>query len=534
MKLFNGNIVVHDPEWLENATEGDTRHEQREFNVLEVVEKTTAVFGLFFIDKYKVNVSKELQSVYEQLQLFLSKWNEVFPWNMYYGISTKMVKTQQSMSYILGSLCVDDNAEIEESFLVGILSQFTRQLKNDKIFIKILDTEGDFLMADCHESIPEEYEYPIATNRLWLNLGHFIMIPKDIYYPSRGLTLDESIDFLERAFFKCVKITGITDVLDTKYDENFCTNFVETKLCLVNMTLKNKKYYEYLKQNSRLFTPILKNAYASSSSPSGNTAREGTSSKNESFELALPTSSSYGDVLTMLLTSGNVSEPSLSQKIGDLVDKSLSDIIRNGDVDFTDECGEESNYKINTSYIPEFAKLPLFEPNLKFIDNLKSEENTDNILNQLNTYLEKSKLQTQEDETKNGGREQQTDEEVDEDEQARNYFEKEGTGINEDDFFEFFLKNALKLKSEDLNQFRNLENTNAYDSEVPENDTFQETDKEQEDLEEMEALMQTMMNNDKTNSSSGLNDLLASLQIDGSMPGPLQSILENLNSQFND
>ncbi|KAL6944953.1 hypothetical protein ACO0QE_002395 [Hanseniaspora vineae] len=538
MKFLNGNVVIADPEWLDNATEGDTRLEQRDLKVLEAVEKTTAVFGLFFIDKYMLDISTELQTVYDQLQQFLSRWNQIFPWNMYYGISVDIVKTQQGMSYIVGSLCVDDNAEIEETFMVGILSQFTRELKNDKVFIRILDSEGDFLMADCFETVPEEYEYPIATNRLWLNSGHFIMIPKDIYYPSRGLTLDESIDFLERAFFKCVGISGVTNVLDTKYGEHFCDNFLKNTLCLVKITLRNKQYYEYLKQNPKLFTPILKNAYVLSASPTRVFAKHSTINETELFELALPTSSSYGNVLTMLLAPKNFSESSLSQSIGELVEKSLSDMMQNGDVDFTHECEEKNNGTISIDHTPEFKSLPSFEPNSEFIDNLKNEENTENLLNQLNTYLEKSQSQPPEDKTADNKKQQQSnedddeDEDEDEDDQARDYLNNENAGINEDDFFEFFLQNALNLKGKDLNQFRNMENTDAYDSECSESDT--PLDDEEEGLEEMEALIQDLMKNDKIASSDRLNDLLASLQINGSMLGPLQNILENLNSEFND
>ena len=254
MKILSSvdyNYAV-DAKWLWQV---DDSVEDGAADIFDIPDRVNVIFGIFYLDKFNKDNSLHIRRIKDRLDNTLNPWNENYPWTEYTGITTRIETLQDGSQYILGQLCVEDNIQEEESLLVGILQEFSQHLESNA-FIKICDTDGDFILAECHDVLPKEYEYPIANNRLWLHQGRFEMIPGD-YTPSKGLNQREALTFLSNSYFRLTEIESMSE----RIRQGFLFGFPSIKLGnlrTLNFTLDSEREYNIFRENPKVVSFLIK------------------------------------------------------------------------------------------------------------------------------------------------------------------------------------------------------------------------------------------------------------------------------------
>ena len=139
-----------DGKWL-----WQTDQNEETFDIFNIPKKTHLVFGVFVLDIFIKDIEPVLQSLYHKLSKLLKDWNTFYPWTEYNGVSLRLDNIQ-NIKYIFGELCVEDNLQKEESLIVSLLRNFSKEV-GDQVFIKIVDTYGDFLLDTCYDVLPRNY-----------------------------------------------------------------------------------------------------------------------------------------------------------------------------------------------------------------------------------------------------------------------------------------------------------------------------------------------------------------------------------------
>lgn len=192
---------------------------------------TTLVFGVFYFDEL-VQDSEQLilKSQLQELISMLEPWNKSYPWNSFNGVTLEIREYLSGEYYIFGSLHMGDNARDEEALVLSILLNFSRRV-GPCTFIKVCDTDGEFILMEANDVIPEELEYPISNNRIWITMGRLKYIPTTFYF-DRGLSKIESISYLKKENSKLLPLPNI----ETKIRESFLNVFPNSALDKLNTT----------------------------------------------------------------------------------------------------------------------------------------------------------------------------------------------------------------------------------------------------------------------------------------------------------
>ncbi|SSD58524.1 uncharacterized protein SCODWIG_00285 [Saccharomycodes ludwigii] len=509
-------------------------------------------------------------NIYHDLHETLMPWNTYFPWNSHEGIKMDIVKAKfadnSTKEYIKGTLCVNDNAFVEESLVVHILRSFSETInkasKNgNNVFIKIVDTEADFLLLECGETLPPEYDYPIGENRLWVHAGKFKIIPADTYYPNKGLTFEESLDFIEKTYFKCVELTGISDVLSKNYlQPDFMKLFLQKHLKIVSFRNLNTKYVEYLRKDPKILSYILNFAYVNQIKPENVSRKFTPSNDNKKDELDMITCDTYCDALSVILASTTLTtNDSVETLIGNIVEQVLDILIKKiikniATLGSTDNLSKQLHFFLNITKLDHYKYSKIHFEQHTEKHNIDTMENLTELIKNLNRDCEKDV---------NTSTHIKNDNDYDEKE-IKAYFEKQKIDIDEDDFFEYFLSHALRVDKEELDKCRayqdefehkvpktvihnnktkyNLltkasENQSTYpeydadagDDDDGDGDDDDDDDDDYDDYEDDDYDDYDTMQEEKE-----FKDFLYSLKKDGPSSGPLETLLNNLKDSLND
>ncbi|KAK5961713.1 uncharacterized protein PWA37_001086 [Arxiozyma heterogenica] len=526
-----------DSKWL-----WQTDQNEETFDIFNIPKKTHLVFGIFVLDMFIKDIGPVLQSLYHKLCELLKDWNTFYPWTEYNGVSLRL-DNFRNIKYIFGDLCVEDNLQNEETLIVSLLRKFSKEA-GDQVFIKIVDTDGDFLLASCHDIIPGNYEYPVGNNRLWLRNGNFIIIPDSII-PNKGLDPQICLDTLLFTPFKCINVDDISKKLDKLYPVNDFPTKELSELGFLSLQLPENKTAEILKSNPRIINYLIKNLFTMSAN------------ENENIHVNYVENLEYNQNVTKFLISKNhfnllllylqvnnaeVEQFDIAKVCALYLLKCLRHLVDSGDIE-VDNLGNKSSAsmtepKWNQALFYGTYKFPDFdykqkyeveagvEPNEKLMELFTQFFNEKENGNSFHRNFDKNDefdLEIASDGT--------TD---DENEKAVEYLSEENSGINEDDFFEFFLKEALNMKDSDLEQFikedtpdLDIMDAQGYGDDSNETGTGSETEYFHREIED---ILQHL--HSEENTMKAFENMFNSLTIDGVASGPFEYMLRHLANSF--
>ncbi|KAG0671518.1 hypothetical protein C6P45_000350 [Maudiozyma exigua] len=422
-------------EWLWQKHEKDNINE-----VFNAPEKTYLCFGIFLIDKLKLSEPDILDSIFKTVTHELDYWEKRYPWFDMTGFSLRRETMPDSTPYLYGYKCTQDNSSEESALIVGILHKLAQDF-SPEIFMKVCDTDGDFIMSDCHEVVPEEFNYPIANNRLWVHEGKFKLIPT-YFYPQRGLDWNEALEFLTKAYYKMVT----EEKLMKKIDELYIKEFPKARLSnlqTLDVKISDKKILDIIKENPSSINFILKELKSSE----GEDVSIPNTNYEESTKCTLLASRDSINLLLMFMEMHDLSKDKekIKETSGELISTLLKRLLDDNtlliekvedyelaDTDDTDSLFEKSNFQKRLLDGP-IDLPPGLIPEEKYLDIVKD------------FLTQDFRPPKNQDEDENSS---------DEDAKAADYLKSENTDIDEDYFFEYFLQNGLKLSPEKITELR--------------------------------------------------------------------------------
>ncbi|QLL30953.1 hypothetical protein HG536_0A07680 [Torulaspora globosa] len=421
-------------EWL-----WDYKEDEKDIHVVDPVDKSTVVFGIFIIDKFAKDSDKQLQQLIRKVETDFAIWNDYYPWSEYNGISLSLEKLENEMPFIYGQLCAENNVSREEKVLLGLLIMLSKRL-DPQMFIRVRDTDGDFIMNEISEALPKEYEFPVACNRLWLNCGKMKLIPLEESC-SDGLRPLEALRFLEDSAFKLLDVDTLSNGAIVKMTANF-PNDVLSRLVKLQLVIENEKHRQILVENPRLISFLLKSLIDEELSVTDQV------SGNNDGSIELLVSEEHADLIPYFFEAKGLRKDTTLIPI--LCGRAISDVmeklLRNRTIVVEDErtvkAIREGSLLDLTNFRP--ASIDLALSTGEDVDLTKDLlENLQNLLDG-EVKIEDSLDFDNSDE----------DASEDLDEGCRKYFEDEGIDIDEDDFLEFFLKEGLKLDDDMIGELR--------------------------------------------------------------------------------
>ncbi|GAV54981.1 hypothetical protein ZYGR_0AS03040 [Zygosaccharomyces rouxii] len=486
-------------EWLWQFQDGE-----HSINVFDSPNDTWLIFGVFYLDKFDKDPHAKVERLLKQLNDEIDIWNHSYPWSEFNGISIKLDKTAQDEPFILGQICVEDNVVEEEAIVVTLLQKFSSKCGIPQLFVKICDTDGDFLLAEASDSIPQDYEYPVSINRLWIHDGKFKMIPKE-YFEQCGLNHEESLDFLRNKYYKLMAIDGIQDKISQRIIDRYPKGFLNN-LIKLPLVFEDNQTLSIINSNPQIISFALKNLINEEID-----VNKEVSQVNDGQRKELLVPRRFADILSMFLDSKDLkkSPDHIPLYCGRAVTSIINSLSRSSiiSVNFNAESLPVKDRSYFDSY--EFQMASLNEP-FKLDDN---EDNAEDIVQKLGEFFKQS----------NGKKtSSEQEEDSDNDEQLRQFFRDENVDIDEDDFFEFFLADALKMNRDDIEALRSQENEDAFSISSENADSLGEIEELLAD-DTLESL-----------SPSAVGNLIKALTIDGATEGPLQTILRNATEHRGD
>ncbi|CAL9734890.1 hypothetical protein MOSE0_G01970 [Monosporozyma servazzii] len=504
---------------------------EQTLDIFNVPKKTYLTFGIFILDAFIRDVDPILQSCYDKLTKHLEDWNKFYPWSEYNGVSLRL-DSLEGRKYILGQHCVEDNLEQEGSLVVALLRLFSKEM-GEQVYIKVADTDGDFLLASCHETIPGNYEYPVGNNRLWLQNGKFIIIP-DTIHPNRGVFPKECIDILLNSPFKCVQLENISKKLDILYPiEEFPSKYL-SKLGLLTLELPDNDVSSIIRADPKILNFLIKSLFSSGMDSTDiveNVNSTNLISETESQQFLV--SKNHFDLLLLYLQINNLKDdisqvPKYSGKLltnclATLLDSKTFELVEsNADILNIPTWKSSSVFKLHNfsdlDYSQDYEPEKREEPNDKLMDLFTQffNENEKDSTNKTSSNSKQTNIS-------------EDDDSDDEDERkATEYLANENSGINEDDFFEFFLKEALNLKDSDMEELRRDVSKQKI-SKIADSRNGQNSS--DDDIDEFDEMLGDLRS--KEDVSKAFEDMFGSLNIDGAPNGPFESLLRNLANNSN-
>ncbi|AGO11380.1 AaceriACR132Wp [[Ashbya] aceris (nom. inval.)] len=487
----------------------------RVVDVFDTPEETVMVFGVFYIDKFALDVADKIQKIHRELEEVFRPWNEHYPWQGYSGVELRVVRGAGGLPMVLGGVEVADNAEEEEALVAGLLQRFSRA-QGAGVFVKMCDTEGDFLLMMCSGTLPEEYDYPAGSNRLWLSAGEFKFIPLE-FHGSRGLRAHEAVDYLERSYYKCVTVPEVSRALDAKIAAGFPSRHLEA-LTWVHAKMREPAHAELLRSNPTVFALLLTHFLKNDLSLTGAVVAEGPREEERTDVCMLASKNHAALASVMVAQSPMPPGGDLGMVLGDLLSLSLRDALGAGQLTVS-----EPKRKLEGDLVSALVHTKQLDRPVEFsttaltteVPTVGKEASMDTLALSLETFLADIK---DEDGGSNGHISGQASSAGDE--EARAFFENEGVDISEDDFFEYFLTEGLKMNKEQLQHYRK----DAYED-AASDDNLGSQHEEDIMLEELHAMFG---DRDGADGIEGIEQLLNSIHLDGAPTGPLQAILKNM------
>lgn len=405
-------------------------------------DETVLLFGLFYVDKFMNSNVEYMSRLMTKLQSHVEDWNAHYPWSDFNGIDFRLNEMQDGSYAIMGQLIVEEHAREEEALIVALLQDFSVQA-GPYAFIRICDTDGDFILMECNDALPEEYEYPHANNRLWLHEGRFKMIPKT-FRDTQGLRPEEALLFLKTSSFKLTEIENLSISISKNMINGFPEKYL-SNLKRLPLTTEDEKLSKVLKANPQIGSLLIRNLLRKDVQ----IPKVTTSASVESLELLVP--QRHCDMLSLFLREEDVREEviSLPLYVGRALCIVLTSLLQSEEI-FLREREPLLKKDTKESQFSSF-KFSYFEPNFEAQPDEDASASV-NILEQLAKAFKEDTQSKGLDEDQPG--DEYTDEEGKADESCKKYFEDEKIDIDEDDFFEFFMKEALKMGKENIESLK--------------------------------------------------------------------------------
>ncbi|SCU82655.1 LADA_0C07074g1_1 [Lachancea dasiensis] len=427
---------------------------------LDVAERPADIFffGVFYLDKLCGEPLKRLGNIKEQLNKLVEVWNKNYPWANYGGVRIEIVERSGEIPFIFGY--VDAGGHREEEYLVVCLLQRLSETLDEYTFIKACGSDGEILLMECHDLLPEEYEFPKGNNRLWLHEGRFKFIPAE-ELKHRGLWRDEALTFLMNSYFK---LTDVSPSIDRRLKELIGTEKFPEKyldemfwLPLNNMDVCSSNI---LRKDPQLISLAVR--AMSDTDVDKRRINEFTKVTNNSTAKVLISKSQARLILAVLESLGldQVCD-NVSSIVGALMSESLSRLIDKEEIvqpksqlcsdgqsqlvkHFKDQRLISEDYEISSV---NFSSLSL--ENNTHDSDADPTSRLEGLFSDLRKHLETDNRSSAEEYP-------HSDDDSDSvaDREALNYFSTENIDIDEDDFFEFFLTEALKLNKNELEDYR--------------------------------------------------------------------------------
>lgn len=433
MKLVKPQKIF-DCDWLWQYEDRD-----KEANTYEAVDETTILFGVFFIDRFSNSTDNHMKDLLEKLTSHFEDWNQHYPWSDFNNVCLQVNIIESRFPLIMGQLTVEENLREEEGLIIALLQDFSRQM-DSQIFIRVCDTDGDFVLIENYDALPEDYEYPRSNNRLWLHEGNFKIIPQS-FKCGQGLSAGQALEFLEREYFKLLNIKKLSSSISKKMIDGYPTKYLKNIVKLPLM-IEDKNLEGILKANPQIISLLI-----------GRLIKQdldvpcGAVQKNSNcFDFLIP--KRHSDMLSLFL-GAKALEDSVKLKplyCGRALCEVLKSLIKDHTISL--EVAQEprqENSETTKFKLENFAYASLDSNSLPFESAHMNEEN---LVDEIEGFFKDSTKDRDWDNPDLYRTE--SEEEEDLNEECRKYFEKENIDIDEDDFFEFFFKEALNLNMEDV------------------------------------------------------------------------------------
>lgn len=470
------------------------------------------MFSLFWIDPMMSvdEINTKIGEIYDELKLRFDPWVKYYVWDNSPVRLELVSDANYRNNYLYGQLVFDQMLD-DQNLVTHILFEFSKIYPD--LYIHLDDNDGEFILVDTYEYLPEWLDPSNATNRDWINSGRVLIIPEE-YYSNRGLKLIEALMFLEKAVYKCLKILEIDNKLIkelSKYPKKALQNQCELDLNI-----------------SRIYASLLINSDKSFLNRSVLTAiNEEFDPKDENWinddvvNLKINTTTLCFASIQMFLKKSE--ELDINSLVSLILNKSIKGqkLVNDNEIKTFNETSSLLQAELKRTFVIKEFTPTCFE---SLDENIPVEHkfNEEEMIHQLKEFFEDTNagIHGVENRQADDDTDDETDiytmktaEELANDREIEELMKKDG--IDEDDFFEFFAKEALKLKDEDLEQFRNLniqEVEKRKDGEIDE-------DYDSEEREMFEQL--------SSNDVSSLQDLLK-MFTSGEIDGPAATFLQNL------
>lgn len=461
---------------------------ERDHGIFELKENSVC-FVCFYLDPYCEDLSAVITEIYDRL---IS--DELDPWLKNYIWSNTILHTEirhdHNTHYIFGSLEFGDNLP-DEWLITSILYNFSSRYRD--LYIHIFDNEGEFLFIELADDIPEFLDINCGLNRPWINNKQLLIIPNECH-PNRNLSLSESLKFLQNFNFKLLR----NEILDEKlqdvlkeYPQKALENIFSVKVEIsedVALVLCN---------NHRSLSSLCIQESIGNTTPEEEQGTAVPKLKKILLDVQVTTLCYLNLVTADILGNSSIigwhlqNGLSKLKKIGMDIKEGVAPLSKESIDKFeSDELQIElkAQSKIKDFVVRKF-KFEVDEPPQKVQDIDEKE-----LINRLKEVFESSS--TFEgignfNETYNNDSDYSSDAE---DEKVKKFLRDEKVDIDEDDFFEFFCKEALKLKDEDLEHMRHskglYEDESISDDDIVEDD---EDDSEGDDVDIDQELIQDLL-----------------------------------------
>ncbi|KAL9578237.1 MAG: hypothetical protein Q9212_005843 [Teloschistes hypoglaucus] len=103
----------------------------------------------------------------------------------------------KGLSFLRGRTNFGDSVD-DEWLIVYLLRELSRQFP--LIWIRIVDSDGEFLLVEAADALPKWLNPEVAENRVWINKGRLLIIPgqgKATAAPKGSLKLDDALNFVQ-------------------------------------------------------------------------------------------------------------------------------------------------------------------------------------------------------------------------------------------------------------------------------------------------------------------------------------------------
>ncbi|ODQ82549.1 hypothetical protein BABINDRAFT_159113 [Babjeviella inositovora NRRL Y-12698] len=401
-------------------------------------ERDTLIFTLFYVNPVMSldNQQQQLEQIYDKLQAELSPWISHFAWSC--NPLRLSLAQHNGQAYVYGELVYGDTLD-DEWLVCHLLTEFLRT--EPDVFVHFFDSEGEFLLVEAAEGLPEWLEPETAMNRVWVNQGRITVIP-DTFYPDRGLRLAEALTFVTRATFRLQHIPEIHDIVAAKLAQYPRKSLGSVYSLACNI---DPKVAQFLAKYPHLVSLATTEFFKNNLTPkryAGNVSK---------VSLQFP-------FLAYSLVKRDLSDSSTEERIPPILYAGLDEVLSQDESLLAEFQGTELAgvatqdlqdillYRnVITERIPENHDTAVPE-------NPTSTNEEEDLMARFETFFRDTSAQgaafglskSDKSDLESDGEDEDVDQE------AAAFFKSEDIDIDEDDFFEYFCQEALGLKQEEI------------------------------------------------------------------------------------